>query len=96
MARMNWFDESTHHAVIDEQVGKLESFADAMADGIIEKQELERQELALVAVMEEVEGQLSDAQHAAVTRLLVELSAYNVMRTLHELHAQRLQNVLNR
>ena len=83
MARMNWFDESTHHPVIDEQVAKLESFADAMADGIIEKQELERQELALVAVMEEVEGQLNDAQHAAVTRLLVELSAYNVMRTLH-------------
>jgi len=96
MARMNWFDESTHHPVIDEQVGKLESFADAMADGIIEKQEVERQELALVAAMKEVEPQLSDTQHAAVTKLLVELSAYNVMRTLHELHAQRLQNVLNR
>ena len=96
MSRMNWFDEETHHPIIDEQVGKLESFAAAMADGIIEKQEVERQEQALVAVMKEVEGQLTDEQHAAVTRLLVELSAYNVMRTLHELHAQRLQNVLNR
>ena len=96
MSRMNWFDENTDHPIIDEQVGKLESFAAAMADGIIEKQEVERQEQTLVAVMKEVEGQLSDAQHAAVTRLLVELSAYNVMRTLHELHAQRLQNVLNR
>ena len=44
MARMNWFDEDTKHPVIDEQVEKLESFADAMADGIIESQELERQE----------------------------------------------------
>ncbi len=96
MSRMNWFDENTDHPIIDEQVGKLESFAAAMADGIIEKQEVERQEQTLVAVMKEVEGQLSDTQHAAVTRLLVELSAYNVMRTLHELHAQRLQNVLNR
>lgn len=96
MARMNWFDEHTHHPVIDDQVGKLESFAAAMADGIIEKQELERQEQTLVAVMREVEGQLSDEQHAKVTKLLVELSAYNVMRTLHELHAQRLQNVLSR
>jgi hypothetical protein len=96
MSRMNWFDENTDHPIIDEQVGKLESFAVAMADGIIEKQEVERQEQTLVAVMKEVEGQLTDAQHAAVTRLLVELSAYNVMRTLHELHAQRLQNVLNR
>lgn len=96
MSRMNWFDEDTHHPVIDEQVSKLESFAEAMADGIIEKQELERQEKSLVAAMEAVEGQLTDEQHASVTRLLVELSAYNVMRTLHELHAQRLQNVLNR
>ncbi len=96
MARMNWFDDTTHHPVIDEQVGKLESFAAAMADGIIEKQELDCQEQTLVAAMQEVEAQLTDPQHAAVTRLLVELSAYNVMRTLHELHAQRLQTVLNR
>ena len=48
MARMNWFDEETKHTVIDEQVEKLASFADAMADGIIERQELDRQERSLV------------------------------------------------
>ena len=96
MLRMNWFDENTKHTVIDEQVEKLASFADAMADGIIERQELERQERSLVAVMQDVEGSLTDEQHAKVTRLLVELSAYNVMRTLHELHAQRLQNALGK
>ena len=96
MPRMNWFDENTKHTVIDEQVEKLASFADAMADGIIERQELERQERSLVAVMQDVEGSLTDEQHAKVTRLLVELSAYNVMRTLHELHAHRLQNVLGK
>jgi hypothetical protein len=96
MPRMNWFDEHTKHAVIDEQVEKLASFADAMADGIIEKRELELQERSLVAVMQDVEGLLTDEQHAKVTRLLVELSAYNVMRTLHELHAQRLQNALSK
>ena len=94
MARMNWFDESTKHTVIDEQVEKLASFADAMADGIIERQELDNQERSLVAVMREVEASLNDEQHAKVTRLLVELSAYNVMRTLHELHAHRLQSAL--
>jgi hypothetical protein len=94
MARTDWFDEETDLPVIDEQVAKLESFAAAMADGVIEKRELESQERSLVAVMREVEGSLSDEQHARVTRLLVELSAYNVMRTLHELHAQRLQRVV--
>jgi len=93
---MNWFDENTKHAVIDEQVEKLASFADAMADGVIQRQELDAQERSLVAVMQEVEGLLTDEQHAKVTRLLVELSAYNVMRTLHELHSSRLQRTLDK
>ena len=96
MPRMNWFDENTKHAVIDEQVEKLASFADAMADGVIQRQELDAQERSLVTVMQEVEGLLTDEQHAKVTRLLVELSAYNVMRTLHELHSSRLQRTLDK
>lgn len=94
MARISWFDDETELPVIDEQVEKLESFAQAMADGVIEKQELERQQESVVAAMREVEGTLSDEQHAKVTRLLIELSAYNIMRLLHELHAQRLQRAL--
>jgi hypothetical protein len=39
--------------------------------------------------MKKVEGELSDDQHAKVTALLVELSAYNVMRLLHELQTER-------
>ncbi len=94
MPKSSWFDDSTALPVIDEQVAKLESFAAAMADGIIEKHELESQQSALVATMRTVEGLLSDEQHAAVTRLLVEMSAYNVMRTVHELQADRLQRSL--
>lgn len=90
MARTSWFDDA-ELPVIEEQVQKLESFADAMADGVIEKQELERQQDSLVDAMKAVEADLSDEQHAKVTRLLVELSAYNIMRLLHELHATRLQ-----
>lgn len=96
MARMSWFDETTAMPVIDEQVAKLASFAEAMADGVIERQELAAQQEALVATMRSVEGTLNDAQHEAVTRLLVELSAYNVMRTLHELQADRLQRTLSK
>jgi hypothetical protein len=62
-----------------------------MADGVIEKVELERQQDALVAAMKAVESSLNDDQHGKVTRLLVELSAYNVMRLLHELQSRHLQ-----
>jgi hypothetical protein len=39
--------------------------------------------------MKQVEPELSDEMHAKVTKLLIELTAYNVMRLLHELHSER-------
>ncbi|MEZ5354925.1 MAG: hypothetical protein R2762_20000 [Bryobacteraceae bacterium] len=91
MARISWFDDDTDLPVIEEQIHKLESFTQAMADGIISRQELEAQQSSLVAVMKEVEGTLDDTQHAKVTQLLIELSAYNVMRLLNELQTERLK-----
>lgn len=92
MSRISWFDDDTDLPVIDEQVEKLEHFAQSMADGMITTAELEQQQSALVNVMRDVEDELNDSQHAKVTRLLVELSAYNVMRLLNELQSERLKH----
>lgn len=89
MARMSWFDEGAEHPVVLESVSKLESFTSALADGVVEKKELAGQEQRLVAAMKHVEADLSDALHTKVTSVLVELTAYNVMRFLHELQAER-------
>jgi predicted transcriptional regulator len=89
MARTNWFDDKAEHPAIEEQVAKLESFTNALADGVVTAKELSSQEHRLVAAMKKVEGDLTDDQHAKVTSLLVELSAYNVMRLLHELQTAR-------
>jgi hypothetical protein len=89
MARTSWFDDKATHPVIQEKVEKLESFTTAMADGIISRQELTDQEARLVKAMKAVESELSDEQHAKITTLLVELTAYDVMRLLHELQAER-------
>jgi hypothetical protein len=66
-----------------------------MSDGVIERAELEKQQTSVVAAMKAVQGELSDVQHEKVTRLLVELSAYNVMRLLHELQQSRLQKAFS-
>lgn len=91
MARISWFDEETDVPVIDEQAQKLEVFTDALADGVVSREELEKQQRSVVEAMRAVEGSLNDEQHAAVTRLLIELSAYNIMRLLHELHAEHVR-----
>jgi hypothetical protein len=93
MKRISWFDEHTHMPVIDEQVKNLSSFVDALADGVIDDSELHKQQESVIAAMKTVEGELNDEQHAKITRLLIELSAYNVMRLLHELQQSRREHV---
>ena len=89
MARTSWFDDNAQHPSIHERMEKLESFTSALADGQVSKQELSAQEARLMTALKAVEPDLNDAQHEKVTTLLVELSAYNVMRLLHELRAEQ-------
>jgi predicted transcriptional regulator len=89
LPRTSWLDEKTDSPLIDEMVQKLESFAQAMADGVVEKKELEAQQNRLTAAMKAVEGELSDDLHAKVTRVLVDMTAFNIMQTLHEIQAAR-------
>ena len=91
MARASWFDDKTEHPLMHEQITKLESFTSALADGVVSKQELDGQEQRLVAAMKALEPKLNDELHASVTTVLVEMTAYNVMRLLHELQSERMR-----
>jgi hypothetical protein len=92
MARHSWVDADSNPD-IDAHVAQLEHFTKSMADGVIDAKELETQENHLVAAMREAEKVLDDAQHAKVTKLLAELTAYSVMRTLHEFQAARVKSL---
>jgi hypothetical protein len=89
MARPSWINDESHPD-LDAHVDKLEHFASSLADGVIDANELSTQEKNLVSAMRAVESSLSDEQHAHVTKLLAELTAYSVMRTLHELAQARV------
>lgn len=89
MARTSWFDDRAELPIIHQKVTELDSFTNALADGIVEKSELDGQEQRLTAAMKRLEPELSDELHTQVTSVLVELTAYNVMRLLHELKAER-------
>jgi predicted transcriptional regulator len=90
MARTSWVDADSNPD-LDAHVSKLEHFTQSLADGVVTSDELEKQENNLVAAMKAVEAKLDDEQHAAVTKLLAELTAYSVMRTLHELTAAHVK-----
>jgi hypothetical protein len=89
MAKTSWFDDKAGTEQIQDRVRKLETFTDALADGVITGTELDAQEKRLVEAMKAAEPLLNDDQHAKVTTVLVELTAYNIMRLLRELQAER-------
>jgi hypothetical protein len=96
MPRTSWFDDKAGHEAIQDRVRHLESFTSALADGVITSKELDGQEARLVAAMKAAEPLLNDDQHAQVTTVLVELTAYNIMRLLHELQAEKTRLAVGR
>jgi hypothetical protein len=93
MARASWINDDSHPD-LDAHVESLEHFTASLADGVIDDAELATQEANLITAMKAVEGSLSDDLHGKVTRLLAELTAYSVMRTLHEMAQARVQKVV--
>jgi hypothetical protein len=96
MANTSWFDERAEHPTLHESVEKLESFTTAMADGVVDREELNAQEQRLVSAMKTLEPKLSAELHAQVTDVMIELTAYNVMRLLHELQTERARVAFSR
>jgi hypothetical protein len=83
--KTEWLDEKSDTPLIGEYAARLGTFLEAMADGKIEDHELKAQSDRVVALMKTVEPELSDELHEKVTQLLCELSAYNIMHTIHDL-----------
>jgi hypothetical protein len=83
--RTDWLDTATQTPLIGQYAERLGTFLEAMADGRIEPKELADQEARVVALMKSIEPKLEGALHEEVTHLLCELSAYNIMQTLHKL-----------
>jgi hypothetical protein len=89
MARASWYDPERERPLIEEQIHRLHGYLEALDDGVIEAGELDAQGRRVVAAMRAVEPRLDDELHADVTELLLELTAYNVMRLLRVLQQRR-------
>lgn len=95
MSRASWINDDSHPD-LDAHVEELEHFAAALADGVIDAGELNRQEQNLIAAMRAAESGLSDDQHSKVTKVLAELTAYTVMKMLHEMAAAKSERAATR
>ena len=89
VGRQKWFDDTSHEPLIENYARQLDSFIQTMADGVVDDSEIAAQEKRLIGLMKEVEPLLNDDVHAKVTRLLCELTAYDIMQMLHSLQQAR-------
>jgi hypothetical protein len=91
--RASWFDEATQAPLIEGAARQLDGFIQTLADGRVDAGEVKAQEARLVALMREIEPLLDDALHEKVTRLLCELTAYDLMQMLHAMQQARPRTV---
>jgi len=84
-----WFDADRHTSLIAEKAQRTESFLAAMADGRVDAAEIAAQENRVVALMAEVEPQLTPSLHAKVTELLCELTVYDFMQAMASVEQAR-------
>ena len=78
-----WFDAASESELLTEYARKLDSFLDVVADGRVDAKELDAQEQRVVKLMREVEPLLTPEAHDKVTQLLCEVTAYDLMNTMH-------------
>ena len=78
-----WCDAATDSQLLTEYARKLDSFHEALADRRVDRKELEAQEKLVVELMKEVEPLLDPEAYEKVTRLLCEVTAYDLMTAFH-------------
>lgn len=89
MARKSWLDEQTQTPLIDQYARRMGTFMQTLADGVVDEKEIRDQEQRVVDLMKEVEPKLDDELHEKVTQLLCEVTAYDLMQVLHQMHKAR-------
>ncbi len=93
--RIDWLDDKDGSPLIDDYAKKLGHFIDAIADGKIDSKELAHQEKRVTEHLKNVDKMLNDEQHAAVTELICEVSAYSAMQILGVLSESAPKTKLN-
>lgn len=80
VGRQSWFDPQSNQVLFDRFVERMESWQQAIADGVITSQEIQNQAELVARLLREIEPKLSDELHDKVTRVLYELAVFNEMQ----------------
>ena len=85
MAKDLWFDPESNQILFSRYVAQMDSWQQALADGVVEPAEVEQQATKLADMLRALEPKLSDSIHAELTNILYEWAVLQAMMTTLEL-----------
>ena len=88
MSKSKWFDSQSNEPVFLKYMDRMENWHQALADGVVKREEVSRQAERVAGMLRALEPKLSDELHEEVTTILYELSVLYGMERLAELAAQ--------
>jgi len=88
MAREPWFDSESSELIFARYVEKMESWQNALADGVVQPEEVRQQSQRVTDMLRALEPKLSDELHEDLTKIFYELSVLYGMRALIEVAKQ--------
>jgi hypothetical protein len=85
MARESWFDEKSSAPKFSRYVEQMESWQKALADGVVQPEEIQLQMERVTEMLRALEPKLSDELHKELTAIFYELAVFYGMQRMAEL-----------
>lgn len=82
MARKSWFDTESNDLEFAEYVEQMESWREALADGVVTPEEVSQQAERVAGLLRALEPKLSDELHQELTTIFRELAVLYGMERL--------------
>lgn len=93
MSRKSWFDAQSNELNFSEYVERMESWQQALSDGVISPEEVHQQTERVANLLRALEPKLSDELHAEITTVFYELAVLYGMQRMAEFTLQDQEGV---
>ncbi|MCR4407843.1 MAG: hypothetical protein NUW24_13145 [Anaerolineae bacterium] len=88
MARKSWFDPESNEMMFSKYMEQMESWQAALADGVVEPEEVRQQAQKVAEMLRALESKLSDELHEELTNIFYEWAVLMGMERLVQLTAE--------
>jgi hypothetical protein len=88
MARKSWFDPESNEVMFSKYMDQMESWQAALADGVVEPEEVRQQADRVADMLRALEPKLSDELHEELTGIFYEWAVLLGMERLVQLTAE--------